>query len=224
MVILHIETSASTCSVAISDMENCIYHCSDKNGRNHAALLSLFIEEGMELLRKTGRKPDAVAVSSGPGSYTGLRIGVSTAKGICYALDIPLISISTLAVIALRNANDIEPGALIVPMIDARRMEVYDAIFDSSMNELRAPQAEILTADSFSTELSNNLIYFCGDGSIKFNELTGHPNARFASTDAPDAIHMIPLAIGKFRAGQVEDVAYFEPHYVKEFFTTFTKQ
>lgn len=157
MVILHIETSASTCSVAISEMENCIFHTSDRNGRNHAALLSLFIEEGMELLRKTGRKPDAVAVSSGPGSYTGLRIGVSTAKGICYALDIPLISISTLAVIALQNVVDTETGALLVPMIDARRMEVYNAIFDSSLNELRAPQAEVLMADSFATELSKGL-------------------------------------------------------------------
>lgn len=224
MVILHIETSASTCSVAISEMENCIFHCSDKNGRNHAALLSLFIEEGMELLRKTGRKPDAVAVSSGPGSYTGLRIGVSTAKGICYALDIPLISISTLAVIALQNAGNIESDALIIPMIDARRMEVYDAIFDSSLKELRAPQAEILNADSFATELSNGLIYYCGDGSTKFNELIDHPNARFVSTEAPDAVHMIPLAIDKLKAGQVEDVAYFEPLYVKEFFTTYTKQ
>lgn len=224
MVILHIETSASTCSVAISEMENCIFHTSDRNGRNHAALLSLFIEEGMELLRKTGRKPDAVAVSSGPGSYTGLRIGVSTAKGICYALDIPLISISTLAVIALQNVVDTETGALLVPMIDARRMEVYNAIFDSSLNELRAPQAEVLMADSFATELSKGLVYFCGDGSTKFSELVAHPNARFLSAEAPDAIHMIPLAIGKLKAGQVEDVAYFEPHYVKEFFTTFTKQ
>lgn len=224
MVILHIETSATTCSVAISEMENCIFHSSDKNGRNHAALLSLFIEEGMELLRKSNKKPDAVAVSSGPGSYTGLRIGVSTAKGICYALDIPLISVSTLEVIAVQNADKIETGSFLIPMIDARRMEVYDAIFDSSIHELRAPLAEILTEDSFSVELSSQRVYFCGDGSTKFRELISHPNAYFLATDAPDAIHMIPLAIRKLNAGDVEDVAYFEPHYVKEFFTTYKKQ
>lgn len=224
MLILHIETSASTCSVAISEQEKCIFHLSDTNGRNHAALLSLFVEEGMKLLRNSNKLPDAIAVSSGPGSYTGLRIGVSTAKGLCYALDIPLISVSTLAVIAMQNKSLAAENSLLIPMIDARRMEVYDAIFDASLAELRPPRAEVLTSDSFSEELSNGLVSFCGDGSPKFAELISHPNARFLSAAAPDAVHMIPLAVGKLKAGIFEDVAYFEPLYVKEFFTTFVKK
>lgn len=224
MVILHIETSASTCSVAISDQENCIFHQFDNMGRNHAALLSLFIEDGMNLLRRTHKTLNAVAVSSGPGSYTGLRIGVSTAKGICYALDIPLISVSTLALLAKQNAESAEADSLLVPMIDARRMEVYTASYDFSLNELSKPRAEILTADSFSEELSRQPVYFCGDGSPKFKDSITHPNAHFLSAGAPDAIHMIPLALQKLNAGQVEDCAYFEPEYVKEFYTTFVKK
>lgn len=224
MVILHIETSASRCSVAISEQHNCLFYTSDSQGRNHAALLSLFIEEGMELLRSCNKKLNAVAVSSGPGSYTGLRIGVSTAKGLCYALDIPLISISTLALLAQQNKADAEINSLIVPMIDARRMEVYDAIFDLNGNEQSEPRAEILSESSFAGELSNGIVCFCGDGSPKFSELISHPNARFLSSDAPDAIHMIPLALKKLQEGKVDDVAYFEPLYVKEFFTTFIKK
>lgn len=222
MVILHIETSASTCSVAISEYDKCLFYKADHEGRNHAALLSVFIDEGLQMLRSEGKKPDAVAVSSGPGSYTGLRIGVSTAKGICFALDIPLISINTLELLAYQAKALIADteNILFIPMIDARRMEVYNAVFDVHLNLLRPAQAEVLHPESFHAFLATHTVCFSGDGSPKFKEIVQHENALFINDLTPDARTMIALALSKFRNKEFEDVAYFEPQYVKEFFTT----
>lgn len=222
MVILHLETSATSCSVAISENDNCLFYKADNQGRNHAALLSLFIEEGLTRLRSEGIELSAVAVSSGPGSYTGLRIGVSTAKGICYALGIPLISINTLELIALQAVEKSPDSwnALFVPMIDARRMEVYDAIYDAELTTLRPAQAEILHPESFNSYLDTHTVCFFGDGSAKFREILEHDNAYFVENLIPDALSMVTLATKKYQAKQFEDVAYFEPQYVKEFFTT----
>jgi len=222
MLILHIETSASTCSVAIGENENCLFYKADHEGRNHAALLSVFIEEGLQVLRAEGKKPDAVAVSSGPGSYTGLRIGVSTAKGICFALDIPLISINTLDILAHQaKSMTTETGnSLYIPMIDARRMEVFNAVYDAELKTIRKAQAEVLHPESFNVFLTTHIVYFSGDGSPKYRELLHHENALFIDDPTPDARTMIALATSKFTNKEFEDVAYFEPQYVKEFFTT----
>ncbi|MDX9748405.1 MAG: tRNA (adenosine(37)-N6)-threonylcarbamoyltransferase complex dimerization subunit type 1 TsaB [Paludibacter sp.] len=222
MVILHLETSASTCSVAISEYDKCLFYKADHEGRNHAALLSIFIEEGLQMLRDEGKKPDAVAVSSGPGSYTGLRIGVSTAKGICFALDIPLIGINTLELLACQAKAQIKDmdNILYIPMIDARRMEVYNAVFDKRMHLVRPAQAEILHPESFHTFLATHTVCFSGDGSPKLKEILQHENALFLDDLSPDARTMIAMAVEKFNKQEFEDVAYFEPQYVKEFFTT----
>lgn len=179
MVILHLETSATSCSVAISENDNCLFYKADNQGRNHAALLSLFIEEGLTRLRSEGIELSAVAVSSGPGSYTGLRIGVSTAKGICYALGIPLISINTLELIALQavEKSPDSRNALFVPMIDARRMEVYDAIYDAELTTLRPAQAEILHPESFNSYLDTHTVCFSEMvllSSVKFWNMITH--------------------------------------------------
>lgn len=222
MVVLHIETSASNCSVALSDNEKCLFYKVDTKGRNHAAQVHLFIEEGMQFLRNKGISIEAVAVSSGPGSYTGLRIGVSSAKGICYALDIPLISISTLEIIALQTKQLLKTtgNILFVPMIDARRMEVYVAAYDNNVTLIQEARAEILTSDSFNELLANNIVCFSGDGSEKFKSLISGQNAIFYDNIHPDAATMIPLALKKLKLNMVEDLAYFEPSYVKEFYTT----
>ena len=222
MVILHIETSATTCSVALSEDEKCLFFKADDQGRNHASLLSIFIEESLQQLHALKLSLHAVAVSSGPGSYTGLRIGVSTAKGICYALDIALISINTLDILACQAIaqTTVNEKVLVVPMIDARRMEVFNAVYDHNMNPVRNAQAEVLHPESFQSFLANHIVYFSGDGAPKFREITDHENARFIADTVPDARTMISLAVKKYNLQQFEDVAYFEPQYVKEFFTT----
>lgn len=222
MVLLHIETSATSCSVAVSENEICLFYKADSQGRNHAALVSVFIDEGLSLLRAEAKKLDAVAISSGPGSYTGLRIGVSTAKGICFALNIPLISINTLDILAFQARKRL-PGnekTLFIPMIDARRMEVYNAVYDGNLNLLRHPQAEILHPESFHAFLANHSVCFSGDGSTKYQAILQHENAFFMDDTLPDAKTMILLASTKWKTEQFEDIAYFEPQYVKEFFTT----
>jgi tRNA threonylcarbamoyladenosine biosynthesis protein TsaB len=222
MLLLLIETSSVTCSVAISDNNNCLFYQTDNQGRNHAALLNVFIENGLEMLRRNKMKLDGVAVSSGPGSYTGLRIGVSAAKGICYALDIPLISINTLNIIALETIKKTikNSEALYVPMIDARRMEVFNAIYTNDLKTIREARADVLLPDSFDTLLTDHLVYFSGNGAKKFSEIIEHQNARFIEDIHPDAKGMIALASQQYLQQAFEDVAYFAPHYVKEFYTT----
>lgn len=225
MIILHIETSTQVCSVALSENNNCIFSVSNDEGMNHAALLSTFIQEALDILKQTNKQLNAVAVSSGPGSYTGLRIGVSTAKGICYGLNIPLISISTLEIMAIaaKNKLAIETDDIFIPMIDARRMEVYDAVFDAGLNLQRPVSADIITEGAFSDYLNNKRVFFFGNGSAKCKTLLQSPNTHFIDDIHPLAENMIQPALQKFTAGIFEDVAYFEPFYLKEFQTTVPK-
>lgn len=218
MIILHIETSTKVCSVALSENEACIFHKTETGEMNHAALLHPFIEEALSTLRVRDLKPDAIAVSGGPGSYTGLRIGVSAAKGLCYGFNIPLISLNTLSIIAVEMIKQTcaNPGSLYIPMIDARRMEVYDIILNSSLEQIRETRADIIDENSFSS-FSESKIYFAGNGSEKCRTILPFDNHFFMSDIHPLAINMIPLAIQKFNQQDFEDVAYFEPYYLKEF-------
>lgn len=221
-IILHIETSTNVCSVALSENSICIFSKANYEGLNHAKLLSPFIDEALQLLQKANKKLDAIAVSSGPGSYTGLRIGVSTAKGLCYGLNIPLISISTLATMSIAAAINVKEKdkVLLCPMIDARRMEVYTAFFDKNSNIIKEISADIVTEDSYKDFLDNHIIYFFGNGAEKCKQVLTHPNAFFLENITPLADNMISLAEKAFEENQFEDVAYFEPFYLKEFYST----
>ncbi|MEA4974764.1 MAG: tRNA (adenosine(37)-N6)-threonylcarbamoyltransferase complex dimerization subunit type 1 TsaB [Paludibacter sp.] len=222
MVILHIETSTHVCSVALSEQEKCIFQQSNYDGMNHAAMLSLFIQDALDLLKESDKKLDAVAVSSGPGSYTGLRIGVSTAKGLCYGLNIPLISISTLEIMTIAAMQKHAPTKhdLFVPMIDARRMEVYDVIFDSNRKIIRDTAASIINENSYTELLEKSQVFFFGNGAAKCKQVITSPNAIFIEDIHPLAENMIEPALKKYQQELFEDVAYFEPFYLKEFQTT----
>ncbi len=192
---------------------------------NHAALLSVFIAEAMEFLKSVSKKLDAVAVSSGPGSYTGLRIGVSTAKGLCYGLDLPLIAISTLEVLTVNALQVVNAtaNALFCPMIDARRMEVYAAFYTSDGTIQREISADIIDENTYAETLENNTIYFFGNGAEKCKTTLTHPNAKFIDNRFPLAENMIALAEKAYNENKFVDVAYFEPFYLKEFYTTAAK-
>lgn len=227
-LILHIESATQVCSVALSQSGELIglRESTDKNV--HSSLITVFIDELMKAAGLTYPSLDAVAVSQGPGSYTGLRIGVSTAKGICYALEKPLIAIGTLESIASgMKSSQGTPSQisgtpslkiLFCPMIDARRMEVYSALFDSNMVPVREVRAEIINEDSFSEYFKDHIIFFAGDGSDKCQPVLGHhENARFLKNFYPSAKYMIDLAESKFNRSEFENVAYFEPFYLKDF-------
>ncbi|WP_256012470.1 tRNA (adenosine(37)-N6)-threonylcarbamoyltransferase complex dimerization subunit type 1 TsaB [Desertivirga xinjiangensis] len=220
-LILQIETSTSSCSIALSENGTTLF-VKEQNERNiHASHITLFIEEVLTLAGKKPADLNAVAVSMGPGSYTGLRIGVSTAKGLCYALDIPLIAVNTLKAMAsgmLKKSPD--QDVLLCPMIDARRMEVYMAVYDSALNELTPVEAKIIDADSFRGFQNKKLLLF-GDGAEKCRQVletcqnislnTGHVNS---------AGDLSMLAYEKYKNSSFEDVAYFEPYYLKDFLVT----
>mgnify|MGYP002411438590 CR=1 FL=1 len=189
-------------------------------------MLSPFIQKGLDELKANNLTPDAVAVSGGPGSYTGLRIGVSTAKGLCYGYDIPLIALDTLQVMteSVLKAKETETDALLCPMIDARRMEVYTALFNSKSETVKEVSAEVIDEQFFQGVLANNTVYFFGNGSDKCKSVITHPNALFISGIEPLAENMIRLAEDKFERNQFVDVAYFEPFYLKEFQATTPKK
>ena len=214
-VILCIETATTNCSVAIAVDGKIIALEEDNNHQySHAEKLHLFIDE---VLAKSGTLKSslqAIAVSKGPGSYTGLRIGVSAAKGLCFAMDIPLISIPTLE--ALAHQAVIENG-LIIPMLDARRLEVYAAVFSSENDQIRETKAEVLDKNSYYDYLKINNVCFIGDGVEKFKALCKHKNAIFMEAKLPSAKQMGALAEIKYRKNDFEDVAYFEPYYLKDF-------
>ena len=223
-IILHIETSTNVCSVSLSDGTDVLFKKSNTEGMNHAALLSVFIDEALQVLKS--KKPDAIAVSSGPGSYTGLRIGISTAKGLCYGFEIPLIAVSTLEVLTIPATKLVESkeSALFCPMIDARRMEAYTAFYNSDGTIYRHVSADIITEKSYKEILENNTVYFLGNGSGKCKAVLTHKNAHFIDNIVPLAENMIELALNKFEKKKFEDVAYFEPFYLKEFQTTVPKK
>lgn len=223
--ILHIETTTDVCSLAVSNGGKMLLHRVDDKGHNHARMLPLFVEEALRFVEDSGLKLDAVALSKGPGSYTGLRIGASMAKGICYAQNIPLVAVDTLAlmcVAALQFAR--EAGCdMLCPMIDARRMEVYDGLYDMNLNPVLPVQAHVITEDAFSQELLEHRIAFFGNGSAKCADVIGGVNAVFLPGVVPDASAAVGLAELLLQDGKVEDVAYFEPYYLKEFQATVSK-
>jgi tRNA threonylcarbamoyladenosine biosynthesis protein TsaB len=220
-MILQIETATTSCSVALTQ-QGVLLCKKELNQRNvHAEVLTLFIEDIFKQAGKTYADIDAVAVSSGPGSYTGLRIGVSTAKGLCYALDKPLIAVETLKAMADgmigRQGDALTAGSLLCPMIDARRMEVFTAMFDINGNKAIPTAAEIIDENSFTDLLYNHKIYFFGDGAAKCRETLTHPNAVFIDDYENSASDLTVAALKKFSDKDFEDVAYFEPYYLKEF-------
>lgn len=220
--ILNIETSTTNCSVALSKngKTEVLKEDNDKS-YSHAERLHVYIDE---VLKKAGLKAndlDAVAVSKGPGSYTGLRIGVSAAKGLCFALNKPLISVPTLE--ALAHKVQVEQG-LIVSMLDARRMEVYSAVYNSKHEEVRQTQAQILDENAFSEALSQGKVYFVGNGVEKTKTIIQHPQAVFIEGELPSANQMAKIAFSKFQNNEVEDVAYFEPYYLKDFIALKSKK
>lgn len=216
--ILCLETATTNCSVALSIDGSIVAIREDNNqGYSHAELLHVFIEEVLKEGDMRMSELDAVAVSKGPGSYTGLRIGVSTAKGLCYAMDLPLISIATLSSLASQVGENAE---FIIPMLDARRMEVYSAVFNSEVEQLRETQAEIVNSSSYLTYLNQGKVIFIGNGIEKFKEICTHENAFFLDESNPSAGQMASIAEAKFKNGTFENVAYFEPYYLKDFIKT----
>ena len=214
--ILNIETSTKACSVALHKNGELIVSREDVTTNfSHSEKLLKFISKLFSDAKLSLSDLDAIAVSMGPGSYTGLRIGVSTAKGLCYGLDIPLISISTLKAMSFGMALEIKAD-LYCPMIDARRMEVYSAFFDINNTEVRKIQADIIDENSYKKELEKKVVFF-GDGSEKIKEKIKHKNAMFISDIHPSAKNMGLLSYQKFTKSLFEDLAYFEPFYLKDF-------
>lgn len=212
--ILCIETATTNCSVAIAREEEVLALKEDYNNNySHAEKLHVFIKEILEENQLALADLDAIAVSKGPGSYTGLRIGVSAAKGLCFSLGIPLISVPTLSSLA----HQVAEKGIIIPMLDARRMEVYSAVFDASYKQIRDTKAEILDETSFQEYLEKGKVYFIGTGVKKFEEICDHPNASFIEDKLPSAREMCSLAMTKYKISDTEDVAYFEPYYLKDF-------
>ena len=221
--ILNIETSTKSCSVAVSNDGKVIFNDEDCSGSNHNVKLGVFVDEALSFIDNHAIPLDAVAVSGGPGSYTGLRIGTSMAKGICYGRGIKLIGIPTLEVLCvpvLLQEMILEKNALLVPMLDARRMEVYSQIFDRSLKEIREIQANVVTQDTYKEYLEKGPVYFFGDGAAKCMDIIHHPNAHLIKGIEPLAKNMLPLAEKRIAEEKFEDVAYFVPFYLKDFVAT----
>jgi tRNA threonylcarbamoyladenosine biosynthesis protein TsaB len=221
-LILNIETATGVCSVALA-RDGQLIGLKESNTKNsHSSVLTLFMDEVLKTAGVALPDLDAVAVSEGPGSYTGLRIGVASAKGLCYALEKPLIGVSTLRAMAIGMVHPVtvnqETHILYCPMIDARRMEVYCAIFDEKGKEIRETRAEIMDENSFMEYLGKNRVVFAGDGALKCRSLfEKHPNAVFSEDFQASAKFMISLSEEKFFQKKFEDLAYFEPYYLKDF-------
>ena len=217
--ILNIETSTNVCSVSVSQDGACIFSQGDHDGPNHAVKLGTFVDEALSFADSHAIPLDAVAVSCGPGSYTGLRIGASMAKGICFGQDLKLIAVPTLELMAVPVLlrEEVEEGALLCPMIDARRMEVYSAVYDRALHEVRGIQADVVDADTYREYLDRGPVYFFGNGAEKCMEVINHPNARLIKGVEPLAKWMFPIAERRIAQEKYEDVAYFVPFYLKDF-------
>ncbi len=220
--ILSIETATPICSVALSKSGKTIAAKKDSEGQNHAQLLTVLIKKLFTKTALSFSDLDAVAISQGPGSYTGLRIGTSVAKGICYAQDIPLIAINTLQ--AMANDSNLSPTTLRCPMIDARRMEVYCQLFEGNLKPLTEVEAKILEANSLEEILTDQQVAFFGDGAAKFSEICSSPNAIFPNKILPDAGKMSTLAEKAYQNKDFVDVAYFTPFYLKKYQVTISKK
>ena len=224
--ILHIETSTQVCSVAVSEDSHVIFQLEDHSGPNHAERLGSMVDEALSFTDNHAIPFDAVAVSCGPGSYTGLRIGVSMAKGICYGRSLKLIAVPTLELmcvpVLLREM--VEENALLCPMIDARRMEVYAGIYDRALKEVRPVGADVVEAETYKQWLDERPVYFFGNGAAKCMETINHPNAHLIEGIEPLAKWMQPLAESRLLNEQTEDVAYFEPFYLKDYVAKMPKK
>ncbi|MFP4844158.1 tRNA (adenosine(37)-N6)-threonylcarbamoyltransferase complex dimerization subunit type 1 TsaB [Winogradskyella sp. PE311] len=214
-LVLNIETATTNCSVSLSkDGETLVLKEDNSAGYSHAETLHVFIDYIFKTVKISPSEIDAIAVSKGPGSYTGLRIGVSSAKGLSFALNKPLMAINTLEILAQQlNINN----GFIVPMLDARRMEVYSAIYNDNFDLHREIQAEVLDEGSFNKILQKDKVYFIGSGVEKTKTLITHPNAIFIDGKLPSANEMSILSELKYKKSDIEDVAYFEPYYLKDF-------
>lgn len=223
--ILNIETATEVCSVCIAKDYNIVFEREEKTGPSHASVLGVFVKEAIDYIRINNSKLDAVAISCGPGSYTGLRIGVSEAKGLCYGWNIPLIAVNTLKIMAwsVIKQNLTDEGSLLCPMIDARRMEVYDAIFNHKLEYIRETNADIIDKDSFSDMLASQKITFFGNGAPKIKDVMQNSNCIFLDGIYPKATNMTELSKAAFDNKDFVDVAYFEPFYLKEFVATTPK-
>ena len=218
--ILHIETATKVCSCSLSINGEVVFNKESHVEQSHAKLLGVFTEEAIQYARLNNIQVHAISVSSGPGSYTGLRIGVSEAKGLAFGLDAKLIAIPTLKLLASIASKQVDSDVLLCPMIDARRMEVYTSVFDSSLNIIEPTTAKIIDEESFLNLLSEHKVVFFGDGAFKCKDLITHPNAIFMPNVHPLASGMGPLSFAAYSANDFEDVAYFEPFYLKNFVTT----
>lgn len=235
-VILHIETATDLCSVAVSQDGATIFQTdnidelsaeSGKKTSNHSQRLGVMVDEAMSFTDNHAIPFDAVAVSAGPGSYTGLRIGISMAKGIAYARDLKLIALPTLQVLCvpvLLVHDDLPEDALLCPMLDARRMEVYTALYTRALKPVMDIAPVVVETDSFKEQLDKHPIYFFGNGAEKCKAVINHPNAHFLDNVKLLAKNMAPLAEKKFLCEEFEDIAYFEPNYLKEFQATVAKK
>ena len=238
MAILNIETATTVCSVCLSDEGRSLLERTSFDGPSHASLLGLFVDDAVKIARELGLKMEAIAISSGPGSYTGLRIGVSMAKGLCFGWSVPLIRVPTLELLANKAIQLVSRGeglaqqatppdawgeVLYCPMLDARRMEVFTALYDSSLQTIINTEAVIVTVNSYASLLEKQRIYFFGNGAGKCKNLLLSPNAVFLDDLHPLASDMANLSEQAYRAGRFEDVAYFEPFYLKDFVATVPK-
>ncbi len=227
-LILNIETSTEVCSVVLSKDGKTVVEKESSSGLKHSELLTVFIEDILKHNHFDKSDLDAVAVSKGPGSYTGLRIGVSAAKGLCYGLDIPLISVSTLDAFAnyvVNNQKDFigeddVADAFICPMLDARRMEVYTALYDFNNQKIEDVHAKIIESDSFANQLNKGKIIFVGNATVKVKDIITHKNAIFTQLSKASARFMQNLSEKAYCNKNFEDVAYFEPFYLKDFIAT----
>lgn len=216
-LILSLETAAGLCSVALSQGEDLLFSLQSEEKNSHSQMLPLLIEKIFSLYGENIRKDlDAVAVSKGPGSYTGLRIGVSSAKGLAYALNIPLISVETLKILAFR-AMTLYPDMLYLPMIDARRMEVYSALYDSDFNCLKEISADIIESDIYKEYQKDKKIAVIGDGAQKCKSVLNNGFYIYDDNVSLHAEYMCGIALSKYKNGDFEDKAYFEPYYLKDF-------
>ena len=218
--ILNIDTSTNVCSVAVSQDGTCIFDKQDTLDPKHREKLGTFVDEALAFIDNNNLRLDAVAVSSGPGSYTGLRVGVSMAKGICYGRGVKLLAVPTLELLTvpvLLHHDEIEENALLIPMIDARRMEVYSAVYDRALKEVRGIQADVVDENTYKEYLDRGPVYFFGNGAEKCMETINHPNAHLINGIDALAKNMFPLAEKRIAQEKFEDVAYFVPFYLKDF-------